>query len=42
MENMKLSDLDNDILNIIGDYVKVDNDERDFQAYMMRETEQKF
>ena len=41
MENMKLSDIDNDILNIIGDNVKADNDERDFQEYMMRETEQK-
>ena len=25
MENMNLLDLDNDILNIIGDYVKKDN-----------------
>ena len=25
MENMNLLDLDNDVLNIIGDYVKKDN-----------------
>ncbi len=37
MENMNLLDLDNDILNIIGDYVKTDNDERDFQYYMVGE-----
>ena len=29
MENMNLLDLDNDILNIIGDYVKKDNLERE-------------
>ena len=29
MENMNLLDLNNDILNIIGDYVCADNDERD-------------
>ena len=35
MENMNLLDLDNDILNIIGDYVKKDNDERIFlEKYM--------
>ena len=28
MENMNLLDLDDDILNIIGDYVKKDNIER--------------
>ena len=28
MENMNLLDLDNDILNIIGDYVKQDNKRR--------------
>ena len=28
MENMNLLDLDNDILNIIGDYVKKDNHDR--------------
>ena len=36
MENMNLLDLDNDILNIIGDYVKKDNHDREFQEYMMR------
>ena len=33
MENMNFLDLDNDILNIIGGYVKKDNIERDFQEY---------
>ena len=28
MENMNLLDLDNDVLNIIGDYVKKDNHDR--------------
>jgi hypothetical protein len=28
MENINLLDLDNDILNIIGDYVKQDNTKR--------------
>ena len=28
MENMNLLDLDNDVLNIIGDYVKKDNRDR--------------
>ena len=28
MENMNLLDLDNDVLNIIGDYVKQDNHDR--------------
>jgi len=28
MENMNLLDLDNDILNIIGDYVRADNERR--------------
>ena len=37
MENMNLLDLDNDILNIIGDYVKADNDERDLQKYLREE-----
>ena len=32
-----LLDLDNDVLNIIGGYVKKDNDERDFQEYIMGE-----
>ena len=39
MENMNLLDLDNDVLNIIGGYVKKDNDERDFQEYMTIKTE---
>ena len=33
--NINLLDLDNDILNIIGGYVKKDNDER--QKYLMVE-----
>ena len=37
MENMNLLDLNNDVLNIIGDYVKADNDERDFQKYLREE-----
>ncbi len=37
MDQFNLFDLDNDVLNIIGDYVKADNDERDFQEYMMNE-----
>ena len=37
MENMNLLDLDDDILNIIGDYVKKDNHERDFHKYLMEE-----
>ena len=37
MEHFNLLDLDNDILNIIGDYVKADNNERDFQYYMVDE-----
>ncbi len=31
MDRFNLLDLDNDVLNIIGDYVTADNDERDFQ-----------
>jgi hypothetical protein len=31
--NTNLLDLNNDVLNIIGDYVKANNDERDFQKY---------
>jgi hypothetical protein len=34
MGNMNLLDLDNDVLNIIGEYVKKDNHDRDFQEYM--------
>ena len=37
MENMNLLDLNNDVLNIIGDYVCADNDERDFQKYLREE-----
>ena len=37
MDQFNLLDLNNDVLNIIGDYVKADNDERDFQKYMMKE-----
>jgi hypothetical protein len=37
MDQFNLLDLDNDILNIIGDYVKADNDEREFQKNMMEE-----
>ncbi len=37
MDRFNLLDLDNDVLNIIGDYVKADNDERDFQKYWMEE-----
>ena len=35
--NTNLLDLNNDILNIIGRYVKADNDERDFQKYLRGE-----
>jgi hypothetical protein len=35
--NFNLLDLGDDILNIIGDYVKADNDERDFQNYLREE-----
>ena len=37
MDKFNLLDLDNDVLDIIGDYVKKDNDERDFQKYLMEE-----
>ena len=37
MDQFNLLDLDNDVLNIIGDYVKADNDERDFQKYLREE-----
>ncbi len=37
MDQFNLLDLDNDVLNIMGDYVKADNDERDFQKYIMEE-----
>jgi hypothetical protein len=40
METINLLDLDNDILNVIGDYVKKDNHDREFQEYMrMRKIE---
>ena len=40
METINLLDLNNDILNIIGDYVKKDNHDREFQEYMrMRKIE---
>jgi hypothetical protein len=35
MENMDLLDLDNDILDIIGDYVKKDNSERIEKIFRM-------
>ena len=37
MENMNLLDLDNDVLNIIGDYVKQDNLEREFNKLIKKE-----
>ena len=37
MDQFNLLDLDNDVLNIIGDYVKADNDERDFQKFLREE-----
>ena len=37
MENMNLLDLDNDILNIIGDYVKQDNNIREFNELIKKE-----
>jgi hypothetical protein len=36
MQTINLSDMNNDIINIIGAYVKADNDERAFQEYEMR------
>ena len=36
-KNINLLDLGDDILNIIGGYVKKDNIERDFQKYLMEE-----
>jgi hypothetical protein len=38
MDQFNLLDLDNNVLNIIGDYVKADNDERDFQKHLMGES----
>ena len=40
MENMNLLDLDNDILNIIGDYVKKDNHNRMEKDYCKRKDEE--
>ncbi len=37
MENMNLLDLDNDVLNIIGDYVKQDNKIRQFSEVTKKE-----
>ena len=34
--NTNLLDLNNDILNIIGDYVKADNDEREFNELIKK------
>jgi len=36
MENMNLLDLDNDVLNIIGDYVKKDNQIREFNELIKK------
>ena len=36
MENMNLLDLNNDILNIIGDYVKKDNDDIQKKEHVIR------
>ena len=38
MENMNLLDLDDDILNIIGDYVKKDNHDRMEELFKKRMT----
>ena len=35
--NTNLLDLNNDILNIIGDYVKTDNDEREFNELIKKD-----
>ena len=37
MDQFNLLDLDNDVLNIIGGYVKADNDERAFQEFMKKD-----
>ena len=37
MYQFNLLDQDHDVLNIIGDYVGADNDERDFQQYIMED-----
>jgi len=35
--NTNLLDLNNDILNIIGDYVNADNDEREFNELIKKD-----
>ena len=37
MDQFNLLDLNNDVLNIIGDYVKADNDGKKFQKYLRGE-----
>ena len=37
MDQFNLLDLNNDVLDIIGDYVKADNDEKEFQKYLRGE-----
>ncbi len=36
MEQINLLDLDNDVLNIIGDYVKADNNIREFNELIKK------
>ena len=37
MDQFNLLDLNNDVLDIIGDYVKADNDEKEFQKHLRGE-----
>ena len=37
MDQFNLLDLDNDVLDIIGGYVKADNNEKEFQKYLRGE-----
>ncbi len=37
MDHFNLLDLDNDVLNIIGDYVKADNNIREFNELIKKE-----
>ena len=37
MDQINLLDLDNDVLNIIGDYVKADNNTREFNELIKRD-----
>ena len=37
MDQFNLLNLNNDVLDIIGDYVKADNDEKEFQKYLRGE-----